>query len=191
MRLSNFRVITQFTPAQYNHSSTCSRHSSGTARPLTMGPISCPEASVNTYQRTLPNNPEERRPVNSHITYHIRRCMRLNSWRSHSIRLAFNSCVVRIPEETPAMGTGALSLKVKRLGREPDYSHANEWSYTSTTPYAFIARCLIRQTGSFVFFFNRHTQFKRFPNAKQRLAANLGRALPSRNTDLSRGCLLH
>jgi hypothetical protein len=46
--------------------------------------------------------------------------------------------------------TGAISLGVKRPGREADYSPPssveakNAWSYTSTTQYVFMAWCLIK-----------------------------------------------
>jgi hypothetical protein len=49
------------------------------------------------------------------------------------------------------MGTGALSLGVKRLGREADHSPPssaevkNAWSYTSTPQYVFMAWCLVKQ----------------------------------------------
>ena len=33
-----------------------------TARPLKMGPVCCPETSLNNYQHTLRNNPEDRGP---------------------------------------------------------------------------------------------------------------------------------
>jgi hypothetical protein len=45
------------------------------------------------------------------------------------------------------MGTGVLSLRVKRPGREADHSPPssaevkNVWGYTSTPKYAFIAWC--------------------------------------------------
>jgi hypothetical protein len=47
------------------------------------------------------------------------------------------------------MGTGALSLGVKRPGREADHSHAssvevkNAWSCTSTPPDVFQARAYL------------------------------------------------
>jgi hypothetical protein len=47
------------------------------------------------------------------------------------------------------MSTGALSLDVKQPGHEadcPPLSGAevkNPWSYTSTSPYVFMARCLV------------------------------------------------
>jgi hypothetical protein len=50
---------------------------------------------------------------------------------------------------------GALSLGggVKRLGREADHSPPssaevkNEWNYTSTSQYAFMARCSVKTQG--------------------------------------------
>jgi hypothetical protein len=53
--------------------------------------------------------------------------------------------------------TGALSLGIKRPGREADHSHPpsvevkNAWSYTSTPRYAFMAWCLINHRGNFTF----------------------------------------
>jgi hypothetical protein len=47
------------------------------------------------------------------------------------------------------MGSGALSLRVKRPGREADHSPPssadvkNPWSYTSTSRYVFMAWCLV------------------------------------------------
>jgi hypothetical protein len=52
---------------------------------------------------------------------------------------------------------GALSLGLKRPGREADYSShlvprsKNVWSYTSTPQYAFIAWCLVKHRGNFTF----------------------------------------
>jgi len=49
------------------------------------------------------------------------------------------------------MGTGDHSLEVKWPGSKTDHSPPfgaevkNEWSYTYTTPYVFMARCLINQ----------------------------------------------
>jgi hypothetical protein len=46
---------------------------------------------------------------------------------------------------------GDISLEVKLLGLEADHSPPssaevkNVWSYTSTPPYVFMARCLIEQ----------------------------------------------
>jgi hypothetical protein len=45
---------------------------------------------------------------------------------------------------------GALSMGVKRLGREADHSpprSKNDWSYTSTPQYAFMAWCLLKVQG--------------------------------------------
>jgi hypothetical protein len=50
--------------------------------------------------------------------------------------------------------SGALSLGVKRPGREADHSPPssaevkNAWSYTSTTQYAFMAWCSVKSTGT-------------------------------------------
>jgi hypothetical protein len=52
---------------------------------------------------------------------------------------------------------GALSVKVKRPGREADHSPpssaevTNAWSYTSTPEYVFIAWCLIKRRDNFTF----------------------------------------
>jgi hypothetical protein len=56
------------------------------------------------------------------------------------------------------MGTRALSVGIKRPGREADYSPPssaevkNEWSYTSTPQYVFVAWCLVKHTDNFTFF---------------------------------------
>jgi hypothetical protein len=58
-----------------------------------------------------------------------------------------------------AMGTGALSLGVKRPGREVDHSppsdaeFKNAWSYTSTPPNVFMAWCLVKHRDNFNFTF--------------------------------------
>jgi hypothetical protein len=55
---------------------------------------------------------------------------------------------------------GALSLRVKRPGREADHSllssaeSMNAWSYTSTLQYAFMAWCLVKHRDNFTFTFN-------------------------------------
>jgi hypothetical protein len=52
---------------------------------------------------------------------------------------------------------GVLSLGVKRLGREADHSPPysakmkNECSYTSTSQYVFMARCLVKHRNNFTF----------------------------------------
>jgi hypothetical protein len=52
---------------------------------------------------------------------------------------------------------GALSLEVKQLGMKlTTHLHIvpktkNEWSYTSTTQYAFIVWCLIKHRDNFTF----------------------------------------
>jgi hypothetical protein len=51
---------------------------------------------------------------------------------------------------------GALSLGVKRPGREADLSppssaKVNAWSYTSTPPYVFMAWCLVKHRDNFTF----------------------------------------
>jgi hypothetical protein len=52
---------------------------------------------------------------------------------------------------------GALSLVVKRPGREADHSppasaeDKNAWSYTSTPQYAFMAWCLVKHWGYLTF----------------------------------------
>jgi hypothetical protein len=57
--------------------------------------------------------------------------------------------VVRHPASYP-MGTGTLSLGVKRPGCEADHSLPssaevkNAWSYTSTPQYVFMAWCLVK-----------------------------------------------
>jgi hypothetical protein len=53
------------------------------------------------------------------------------------------------------VGIGALSLEVKRPGREADYSPPasaeakNMWIYTSTPQYAFMAERLVKQRDNF------------------------------------------
>jgi hypothetical protein len=53
------------------------------------------------------------------------------------------------PSVSSAVGTGDLTPEVKRPVREADKSPPsnvevkNEWSYTSTPPYAFLSWCLI------------------------------------------------
>jgi hypothetical protein len=53
---------------------------------------------------------------------------------------------------------GALSLGVKRPGREADHSPPsgaevkNAWSYTSTPQYAFIVWCLVKHKDNFTFY---------------------------------------
>jgi hypothetical protein len=55
------------------------------------------------------------------------------------------------------MGTGALSLGVKRPGREADHSPPcstdvkNEWSYTSISQYVFMAWCLVKHRDNSTF----------------------------------------
>jgi hypothetical protein len=55
--------------------------------------------------------------------------------------------------------SGALSLGIKRPGREPDHSphlvprSKNEWSYTSTPQYAFMAWCSVKAQDNFTFTF--------------------------------------
>jgi hypothetical protein len=57
-------------------------------------------------------------------------------------------------------GGGALSLGVKRPGREADHSPPsssdvkNAWSYTSTPQYCFMAWCLVKHRDNFTFTFN-------------------------------------
>jgi hypothetical protein len=52
---------------------------------------------------------------------------------------------------------GALSLRLKRPGREADHSPPssaevkNVWSYTSTPQYVFIAWCLVKHRDNFTF----------------------------------------
>jgi hypothetical protein len=52
---------------------------------------------------------------------------------------------------------GALSLGVKRPGGEADHSHPsstevkNEWSYTFTPQYVFMAWCLVKHRDNFTF----------------------------------------
>jgi hypothetical protein len=54
---------------------------------------------------------------------------------------------------------GALSLGVKRPGRETDHSPPstaevkNAWSYTSAPQYVFMAWCLVKHRGNFTFTF--------------------------------------
>jgi hypothetical protein len=53
---------------------------------------------------------------------------------------------------------GALSLWVKRLGREAERSPPstaeakNAWKYTSTPQYVFMALCLIKHRDNFTFY---------------------------------------
>jgi len=62
---------------------------------------------------------------------------------------------------------GALSLEVKRPGREADHSlvprSKNEWSYTSTPQYVFIAWCLVKHRDNFTFNFIRGC-IQKFPD---------------------------
>jgi hypothetical protein len=57
---------------------------------------------------------------------------------------------------------GALSLAVKRPGREaehPPLSSAevkNAWSYTFTPQYVFMARCLVKHRDNFIYLLPRH-----------------------------------
>jgi hypothetical protein len=57
------------------------------------------------------------------------------------------------------MGTWALSLGVKRPGREADHSPPssaevkNAWSYTSIPQYVFMAWCLVKHRDVFTFTF--------------------------------------
>jgi hypothetical protein len=59
----------------------------------------------------------------------------------------------------PASYPGALSLGVKRLGHEADYSPPssaevkNAWSYTSALQYVFMVWCLVKHRGNFTFTF--------------------------------------
>jgi hypothetical protein len=54
---------------------------------------------------------------------------------------------------------GALSLGLKRPGREADHSPPssaevkNAWSYTSTPQYVFVAWCLVKHRDNFTFTF--------------------------------------
>jgi hypothetical protein len=76
---------------------------------------------------------------------------------------SLNHCIWNGPGVHPAsypMGTRvALSLGVKRPGREADHSHSssaevkNAWSYTSTPQYAFMAQCLVKHRDNFYFTF--------------------------------------
>jgi hypothetical protein len=53
--------------------------------------------------------------------------------------------------------TGSLSLEVKRPGSEAEHSPPssaevkNEWSYTSTRQYVFMAWCLVKRRDNFTF----------------------------------------
>jgi hypothetical protein len=60
------------------------------------------------------------------------------------------------PTQPPILWVpGALSLGVKRPGREADHSPPssaevkNAWSYTSTPPYVFMAWCLVKHRDNF------------------------------------------
>jgi hypothetical protein len=60
------------------------------------------------------------------------------------------------PTESPIQVVPkALSLGIKRLGREADYSHATSaevkkaWIYASTPPYVFMAWCLVKRGDQF------------------------------------------
>jgi hypothetical protein len=61
------------------------------------------------------------------------------------------------PNTPPIQWGQALSLGVKRPGREADHSphlvprSKNEWSYTSTPQYAFMAWCLVKHRDNFTF----------------------------------------
>jgi hypothetical protein len=63
------------------------------------------------------------------------------------------------PTQTPIEWVrGALSLCVKRPGRETDHSPPssaevkNAWSYTSTPQYVFMAWCLVKHRNNFTFY---------------------------------------
>jgi hypothetical protein len=55
-------------------------------------------------------------------------------------------------------GTGSLSLRVKRPGREANHSPpssavvTNAWSYTSTPQYVFMPWCLVKHRDIFTFY---------------------------------------
>jgi hypothetical protein len=57
---------------------------------------------------------------------------------------------------------GALSLGVKRPGREADLSPPssaevkNAWSYTCTPEYVFMAWCLVKHRDNFIFTFTKY-----------------------------------
>jgi hypothetical protein len=59
---------------------------------------------------------------------------------------------------------GALSLGVKRPGREADHSPPSSfevndaWSYTSTPQYVFMALCLVKHKDNFTFTLPSHRQ---------------------------------
>jgi hypothetical protein len=59
------------------------------------------------------------------------------------------------PDSYP-MGTKASSLGVKRVPRSKD-----EWSYTSTPPYVFMAWCLVKRRDKFTFTFTFKLLWKR------------------------------
>jgi hypothetical protein len=59
------------------------------------------------------------------------------------------------PTQSPILwAPGALTLEVKRPGREADHSPPssaevkNAWVYTTTPPYFFKAWCLVKHRGS-------------------------------------------
>jgi hypothetical protein len=62
---------------------------------------------------------------------------------------------------------GALSLGVKRTGREADHSPQssaegkNAWSYTSTPQYVYMAWCLVKHRDNFTFYLLRVERCKR------------------------------
>jgi hypothetical protein len=62
------------------------------------------------------------------------------------------------PTQSPIQWVpGAVSLGVKRLGREADHSPPssadvkNAWSYTFTPQYVFMAWCLVKHRDNFTF----------------------------------------
>jgi len=61
------------------------------------------------------------------------------------------------PDSFP-VGTEGSFPGIKRPARQPDHSPSsnvavkNEWSYTSTPQYVFIARCLVKHKDNFTFY---------------------------------------
>jgi hypothetical protein len=81
-----------------------------------------------------------------------------NVWRYTSTPPLCLHCLV-LTQPPIQWVPGALSLGVKRSGREADHSPPssakvkNAWSYTSTPQYIFMAWCLVKHRDNFTFTF--------------------------------------
>jgi hypothetical protein len=80
-----------------------------------------------------------------------------DSFRGRGFSFANASRAVLGPIQPPIQWVpGALSPRVKQVGREGDHSLPssvevkNAWSYTSTPPYVFMALYLAKKRGNFI-----------------------------------------